>query len=167
MESPDRRPVRGYVVGMAIAPDGIKGNNHLRLEAPDNPDDTFRYLIQGRVDKGLSMAVIRGPGHARITVAQVDDVSQTEYRRGTFQLMPAPFARRHIFLQHAGRHDAGFAARGTGIIYLYPEGGIFSQSASQAERLIIGMGAYKEQRPLHFHIYHGLFFSIPGYYQGL
>lgn len=79
-------PLHMNVIWMAITPDGIESEHHVRFQLSDVPDNPFRNFLDRMRDLGFLMNVVRHPGHAGVSITQKMNPCQPEMPGRTAKL---------------------------------------------------------------------------------
>lgn len=138
--------MRSDMVWMPVSPDRIVCNNYLRLQLPDNLDYAARGLLNRCYDKCIRAMIVLPTLHARITVTEMDDASQADYRSGAFQFSPAHIAHTHETSHLLRVHRSCFPTGSANVVNLHARGRILRQGAADGECFIVRVRPYKNQR---------------------
>src|SRR6266480_46911 len=139
------------MVRMTIATAFVVGDNHLWLLLTDDADHPFdRFVDRCLVETG-GVVIVGGAGHARVAITELDQPTHVQNAYRIVEL-----AGTHLD-QIFGRGKSWVADLADGSIGARDQDGprafgrVASQNAASTEALVVGVGMYRQQRPLGAH----------------
>ena len=127
------------MVGMFIPADGVERNNDIRLDRADVFHHLASHLFDGMIDLRIGVLIRLHARHARIAIAEKNNFFQTQFFRGSHQLISAHLSGVFEAFHKFFICRAYFAARCTNIVRFIAALFVQRQRSTQTERLIVGM----------------------------
>jgi hypothetical protein len=112
------------VIGMAIATNGVKGQDNLGAKLANMLDHIASHLVHGLSDQGARMEIIGRAGHARVAIIQEKDSRQAKLVGGAAQLGLTELSHRGVAVQDFGGDIAHLTSSGTNEVDFDPLAGI-------------------------------------------